>query len=39
VGTSEPDGDPAAVFHQARTGAYIELVTSAGRASMFGDSA
>jgi hypothetical protein len=39
VGTTERDGEPSAVFHQARTGAYIELVTSAARAGMFGDPA
>lgn len=37
VGVDEDGGNPVAVFHQARTGAYIELVSSAGRARMFGD--
>jgi catechol 2,3-dioxygenase-like lactoylglutathione lyase family enzyme len=38
VAVDEDDANPVAVFHQARTGAYIELVSSAGREAMFGPS-
>jgi hypothetical protein len=37
IGTASREEPPRIVFHQAASGAYLELVTSASRAAMFGD--
>ena len=37
VGADEEDTPAGVIYHQARTGAYIELVDRASRAFLFGD--